>query len=130
MSDDTENYADLSEGVPSRRPPKLRSKVSKAPEEVSSLAEKADQHAREQGYGRADPDVDAVRQAEAERRLHITVPEGVHDQIRRRMLEYGDRSTRSYILRVLRDAGEIEISDDQIQDRRGQWMRKAFRPRS
>ena len=129
MSDDSEKYADLSEGVPSRRRPKLRSKASEAPEEVNSLAAKADRHAQEQGYGRADPDAEPPHQAEPERRLHITVPEGVHDQIRRRMLEHGDRSTRSYILRVLRQAGEIEVPDDQIQDRRGQWMRKAFTAR-
>ena len=129
MSDDPEKYADLSEGVPSRQRARLRSKASEAPDEVNDLAKRADQHARERGYGSANPDLETSREVEPERRLHITVPEGVHEQIRRRMLESGDRSTRSYILRILQKVGEIEVSEDQIQDRRGQWMRRAFKPR-
>lgn len=128
MSDENDGYADLSEGVPSRRPAKLRSKADAAPEAVDRMATEAERHAQAQGYAPADPDGTAP--TDPERRLHITVPESVHDQIRRRMFEAGERSMRTYILRILRDAGEIEVDDTQLRDRRGEWMRKAFKPRS
>ena len=56
-------------------------------------------------------------------RIHFPVPRYIYHQLQVRKSLRSEKSLKSYLLRFLRDAGEIDIDEEDIADQRGKWIR-------
>ena len=112
---------------------KLRSKDDEETERAADLGEK---RAQAQGYpsahhtprreqaARVEPPTPEAKSRRP--RVNFPLPDYVYTQLRDNVNRQGEKSIKSYILRILSEQGEIDIAPEDIEDQRGRWMREAM----